>query len=165
VASLAAFAGVVEKWQAVLALQPLVSELRVRMTTEPSGSNFIYGPGMPLKLALSRTGTGSGKRYATVSNLAADGTVQLLYPLAADGEGVLPDGRQVSILETEVVPPFGVDHIVAVTSPGDMNAMRSALRSAAGQRAAGRLTGMICDQLRRDRGQGALAISQLSTGL
>jgi hypothetical protein len=147
------------------------------MTTEPSGSNFIYGPGMPLKLALSRTGTGSGKRYATVSNLAADGTVQLLYPLAADGtvqllyplasdgEGVLPDGRQVSILETEVVPPFGVDHIVAVTSPGDMNAMRSALRSAAGQRAAGRLTGMICDQLRRDRGQGALAISQLSTGL
>jgi hypothetical protein len=68
------------------------------------------------------------------------------------------------MLETEIVPPFGVDHIVAVTSPDNMSLLRAAVRSAAGQRAAGRLVGLIRTSLRRDRGKGSLAIAELYSG-
>jgi hypothetical protein len=165
VSTAAAFAGVIEKWQTILILQPLVSELRARMMTEPHGSDYSYGPGTTVTLTLSKTKRGSGKRYATVFNLASDGTVQLLYPLTEDGDGLLPASGEVSVLETEIVPPFGVDHIVAVTSPDEMNALRAGVRSASGQRAAGRLTGLIKAELKRARGEGSLAIAELYSGL
>jgi hypothetical protein len=87
------------------------------MTIEPNGSDYVYGPGTRVTLKLSRTTRGAGKRYATVFNLAADGTVQMLFPLAMDGEGLLPESGAVSVLDTEVTAPFGADHIVALTSP------------------------------------------------
>jgi hypothetical protein len=68
------------------------------------------------------------------------------------------------MLETEIVPPFGVDHIVAVTSPDNMSLLRAAVRSAAGQRAAGRMVGLIRTSLRRDRGKGSLSIAELYSG-
>lgn len=161
----AAFAGVIEKWQAILAIQPLVSELSARMTVEPKGSDFIYGPGTSVTLTLKRTSKGGGKRYATVFNLASDGTVQLLYPLGPDGEGLLPESGGVAVLGTEIVAPFGADHIVAVTSPDDMSALRAALRSAEGQRSAGRLPSLIRADLRRARGKASLTIAELYTGM
>ena len=164
VASAAAFAGVLEKWQAVQALRPLLSELTMRMVVDPNGSDFIYPAGTPVKLAIGGTGRSTMSRYATVFNLAADGTVQLLYPLPADGDGLLPATGKVTILETSVVAPFGVDHVVAIATPELPGELRAALRNAEGQRAAGRLTGLIRASLKRARGKGSLSIAELYTG-
>jgi hypothetical protein len=135
------------------------------MIVQPNGADYIYGPGTPVTLTLSRTNKGSGKRYATVFNLASDGTVQVLYPLAPDGEGLLPNAGDVTVLDTEVVAPFGVDHIVAITGPEEMSALRAAVRSAAGQRAAGRLISVIRSDLKRSKGKGSLAIVELYSGM
>jgi hypothetical protein len=164
VATPAAFAGVIEKWDAIRALQPLVSELPAIVAVKPNGSDYVYGPGTPVILTLSRTGKGLGKRYATVFNLASDGTIQLLYPLITDGEGLLPDAG-LTVLETQIVAPFGVDHIVAITSPEEMDGLRAALRSASEQRAAGRVISLIRGDLRRARGRASLSIAELYTGL
>lgn len=160
----AALAGVLEKWRTVGQLLPLVSELTARLTVDPSGSDFVYAPGTAVTLALSRTRQGAGKRYATVFNLASDGTVQLLYPLAPDGDGALPAQGDLSVLEMDIVPPFGLDHIVALTSPHDMEPLRAALRTADTQRAAARLVSLIRTELTRARGKGSLAIAELYTG-
>lgn len=164
IASQAAFAGVMDKWQAIMTLRPLVSELAMRLTVNPLGSDALYAEGAPIAVALARTRRGGGPRYATVFNLASDGTVQLLYPLAPDGGGQLDDALQQSLLETVVVPPFGVDHLVALATPEVPEALRAALRNADGQRAAGGLAALIRAELKKGRGKASLSIAELYTG-
>jgi hypothetical protein len=157
--------GLIGKWSALGQLLPLVSELPARLSVDPSGSDFIYAPGTKVTISLSRTKQQEAKRYATVFNLASDGTVQLLYPVAGDGSGLLPPGRNLPVLETGIVPPFGLDHIVSVTSPNDMAALRAALGTFDGQRAAHHLVDLIRAELKQARGQGSLGIAELYTGL
>jgi hypothetical protein len=164
VGSSQALAGVIEKWDVVQSLRPLMSELTHRLAVDPEGSDYIYGPGTPVKLSLVRTGRAAASTYATVFNLASDGTVQLLFPLAPDGDGRLRAGGKISIIETEVAAPFGVDHIFALTTPNRPDELVAALRSADGQRAAGRLTGLIRKALRNGKGQVSLSIAELYTG-
>jgi hypothetical protein len=164
VTSVAAFGGVLEKWQLVQALLPLVSELTMRVFVDPNGSDFLYGAGTTVKLTLSRTERSAGTRYATVFNLASDGTVQLLYPLAGEGDGAFSARDTVSILETSVVAPYGVDHIVAVATPEIPTQLRAALRTADGSRAAGRLLGLIRAELKKAKGRGSLSIAEIYTG-
>ena len=165
VTSAAAFAGVLEKWQAVQRLRPLMSELTMRMVVDPNGSDFIYPEGTLVKLTIGSAGRSeTRRRYATVFNLAADGTVQLLYPLPSDGDGLLPAAGKVSVLETSVVSPFGVDHIVAVATPEIPAELRAVLRISEGQRAAGRLPGLIRAALKRAGGKGSFSIAELYTG-
>lgn len=160
-----AFLGALEKWITINQILPLLSELPARLSVDPSGSDFIYAPGTKVSISLARTRHGQDKRFATVFNLAADGTVQLLYPLAPDGDGMLPARGDLPILESAIVPPFGLDHIVALTGPNDMADLRAALRSADNQRAAGRLASLIRAELSRSRGRGSLAIAELYTGM
>jgi hypothetical protein len=141
-----------------------MSELTHRLAVDPEGSDYIYGPGTPVKLSLVRTGRAAASTYATVFNLASDGTVQLLFPLAPDGDGRLRAAGKISIIETEVAAPFGVDHIFALTTPNRPDELVAALRSADGQRAAGRLTGLIRKALRNGKGQVSLSIAELYTG-
>lgn len=159
-----AFAGVMDKWQAVMSLRPLVSELSMRLTVDPLGSDKIYPAGTSVGMTLARTRRGGGPLHATVFNLASDGTVQLIYPLDADGAGMLDDALRQSLLETVVVPPFGVDHIIALATPDAPEALRAALRHADGQRASAGLAGIIRSELKRARGKGSLSIAELYTG-
>lgn len=161
----AALTGVLEKWSVIGQLRPLVSELPARLTVDPSGSDYVYAPGTPVTVSIARTQSGGDRRFATVFNLASDGTVQLLYPLAPDGDGVLPDKGDLAVLESAIVAPFGLDHVVALTGPSNMAALRAALRSADNQRAAGRLVSLIRAELALSRGQGSLGIAELYTGL
>lgn len=162
IVSPSAFLGVIEKWKTVMALQPLVSEFHARLVVDPGGSDLVYGPGTPVTLTLASTRR--SRRYATVFNLAADGTVQFLYPLAGDGDGMLPDTGGVTLLETTVVAPFGADHIIAVMTPDPATDLRAVLRSADGERAAGRLTSQIRAKLKRARSGSSIAIAELYTG-
>ncbi|WP_373488120.1 caspase family protein [Blastomonas sp.] len=164
IASLDAFAGVMEKWHSVLALRPLVSELAMRLSLNPLGSDELYGEGAPISIAMERAGRSGGQRFATVFNLASDGTVQLIYPLGADGDGRLGAEMPHSLLDTVVVPPFGVDHIVALATPEVPEALRAALRNADGLRTTGGLVGLIRSELKRGRGKASLSIAEIYTG-
>jgi hypothetical protein len=164
IASEAAFAGVMDKWQVVLTLRPLVSELAMRLKVAPLGSEELYGEGAPIAITMARTRLGGGARYATVFNLASDGTVQLIYPLTADGDGKLDDTMRQSLLETIVVPPFGVDHLVAIATPEVPHGLHAALRNADGKRAAGGLAVLVRAELKRGRGKASLSISEIYTG-
>jgi len=166
VTTITALNGVIEKWNAIEALIPLVSEINIRMLVGPDGSDVLYGPDELVTLELSQPEDAArkGRRYATVFNLASDGMVEFLYPLEGDGEGVLPANGTLSVLETLVVPPFGVDHVVAVATPEIPEQLRALLRGTDGQRAAERLTGAIRAELKGARGRGSLSIAELYTG-
>lgn len=157
--------GVLEKWSTIGELLPLVSELPARLSVDPSGSDFIYAPGTKVTISVAQTGRRKERRYATVFNIASDGTVQLLYPLAPDGAGMLPEKGDLPVLESGIVPPFGLDHIVSLTAPNDMAALRAALSAADGQRAAGRLISLVRAELKLARGKGSLGIAELYTGM
>lgn len=158
-----AFAGVMEKWQTVMSLRPLVSELAMRLTVQPMGSDELYAQGAPIQLALERTRRSGSGLHATIFNLASDGTVQLIYPLDADGAGMLDSASRQALLETQVVPPFGVDHLVALATPEAPEALRAALRNADGQRAPGGLANLVRSELKRARGRSSLSIAELYT--
>jgi len=159
-----AFAGVMDKWQTVMSLRPLVSELAMRLTVKPLGSDELYPEGTSISMLMERTRHGGAALHATVFNLASDGTVQLIYPLDADGAGMLDSTMRQSLIDTVVVPPFGVDHIIALATPEAPEALRSALRSTDGQRASAGLAGIIRSELKRARGNGSLSIAELYTG-
>jgi hypothetical protein len=86
--SLADVAATLEKWQAVGALFPLAAERSIRLKLAPNGFGWLHEPGARIALRLERPpGWREGTRYAAVFNIASDGTVQLIYPLAGE------DGR------------------------------------------------------------------------
>jgi hypothetical protein len=146
-----------------MSLRPLVSELAMRLTVHPLGSDELYPEGTPISMRLDRTRRGGAALHATVFNLAADGTVQLIYPLDADGAGLIDAATRQSMLDTVVVPPFGVDHVIALATPEAPEALRAALRNADGQRASAGLAGIIRTELKRARGRGSLSIAELYT--
>lgn len=163
IGSTLAFSGVMDKWQTVMSLRPLVSELAMRLTVNPLGSDELYAEGTPISMLMERTRRGGAALHATVFNLASDGTVQLIYPLDADGAGMLDSAMRQSLIDTQVVPPFGVDHVIALATPEPPEALRAALRNADGQRASAGLAGIIRTELKRARGKGSLSIAELYT--
>ena len=82
---------------------------------------------------------------------------QLVEKIAADGK--------LTVLETRVVPPFGTDHVIAVTTPTDPVDLRALLRSLDGRRGSVTLSGAIRTVLREARGAGSLSIAELYSGV
>ena len=165
VTTAASLTGVVEKWRAVQALAPFVSELNTRLIVAPDGGDVIYREHRKIALDIDRTERGkrAGRLYATVFNLASDGTVQMLYPLAPDGDGIVRDEGQTLVLETEVAPPFGTDHVVALTTPTAPTQLRAVARTLDGTRAADALLEPIRKTLIQAKGAGSLSISEIYT--
>ena len=79
-------------------------------------------------------------RALILFNIAGDGTVQLLYPVASDPR--LSDKPEFS-LKVRVREPFGADQIIAVTSEQPMNALEDALMQLNGRRSATQAIGMM----------------------
>ena len=158
-------AGAIEKWQAMQALSPLVAERVIRLNVEPNGFDWLHFPGDRLKLSLERIpGADDAAIHATIFNIAPDGTVQLIYPLAGDA-GIIPAGASgLDLLEVEVTPPFGAEHLVAVSTRGPAPYLRAALRSADGQKSAARIVRPIQEELRRAGDAGSIVIFELYTG-
>lgn len=108
---------------------------------------------------------GGGGAYATVFNLASDGTVQTLYPVAeTDGEGRLAAGGTLPLVETLVTPPFGADHVVAVVTERTPDELRALTRSLDGQRGAGKLVDAIRRALGAEPGRASLSIGEVYSG-
>ena len=85
-------------------------------------------PGDALHRADSKVAVEIGNlsgRALVLFNIAGDGTVQLLYPLAADPK-IVRDGLY--RLPVRVRGPFGADMVVAVTSERPMPMLEQALK-------------------------------------
>ena len=166
VATSAALRGVIEKWNAVETLRPLLSEAKARLTVGPEQPGARYRKGATVALSLEPTAhTGVGPLFATVFDLASDGTVQLLYPVeAVDGEGKLDGSAPKPVLQNRVVAPFGADHVVAVVSEARPDALRTMLGTVNGQRAAASLVEPIRALLAAGPGRTGLSIAEIYTG-
>jgi hypothetical protein len=166
VATSAALRGVIEKWNAAERLRPLLSEARARLVVGPARPGARYPKGSTVTLSLEAAAQAGGKPlYATVFDLASDGTVQLLYPVdAVDGEGRLDGSAPKPVLQNQVVAPFGADHVVAVVSEARPDALRAMLGTVNGQRAAATLVEPIRALLAAGPGRTGLSIAEIYTG-
>lgn len=157
--------GVIDKWAALEALRPMLSEQAARLMVGPQENGARYPAGAPVTLALAQAQVASGPRYATVFNIAADGTVQRLYPVAEqDSDGQLAPGQSLPVLESQVIPPYGADHVVALVTPQPPQDFRLLLRTVENQRASARLVAPIREALAKSEGQASLTIGELYTG-
>lgn len=156
--------GVVEKWNMVEQLRPLLSERMVQVVIGPHANGTRYAPGETVTVALHQDKSNPLPRYVTIFDVASDGTVQLLYPLAPDGDGRLDDHGGQPLIQNKVIAPFGADHVIAVVTPTVPGSLRAMLRSIDNQAAAARLVGPIRQALADAKGEGALSIGELYTG-
>lgn len=164
VATSAALRGVIEKWNAMEALRPLLTEVRAHLRVGPEKPGARYRKGSTVTLSLEEE-TKTVPLYATIFDLASDGTVQLLYPVeAVDGEGKLDGSAPRPVMQNQVTPPFGADHIVALVSERRPDALRTILGSLAGQRASARLVEPIRALLADGPGRSGLSIAEIYTG-
>lgn len=163
--SITEVADTILKGQAVAALAPLASERSVRLELEPFGFDWLHEPGSRITLGLKRLpGFRERALYATIFDIASDGTVQLIYPLAGE-DGRLPPGKaEIDLLEVEVTPPFGTDHLIAVTTSAPPDTLRAALRAADRKRAAARMVRPVQQALQQAGASGSLAIFDHYTG-
>ena len=165
--SLPALAGVVAKWNAVEVLRPLINESALQIVIGPKANGARYAAGEKVSLVLHYGHTNAphpdAPLYATIFNLAADGTVQVLYPLtAADGDGQLAPGGTMPLIQNRVVAPFGTDHVVALVLPHPPTDFRALLHSSDGQRLATRAVAPVRDLLLA--AGGGLSIGEVYTG-
>ena len=150
VSNLPALQGVVEKWTTVETLSPFLREAAAHVAVGPDRNGARYPPGAHVQLSVSPAplvavaGATAPPAYVTVFDLASDGRVQTLYPLAEDGEGRMPAGAALPVLNTEVVEPYGADHVVALLTPYRPDDFRTLLAHGGGlprQRTAGHRRG------------------------
>jgi hypothetical protein len=163
IGSTAALRGVIEKWAAVESLRPLINEARGRLVVGPQPLGARYRPGG--QVSLSYEGRAGAAGYATVFDLASDGTVQVLYPTAAeDGDGRLGENGSLSVFHSRVVPPYGADHVIALVTPTAPAALRALLRTLDNQRAPLQTIDQIRRLLAAVPGQTTLSIAEIYTG-
>ncbi len=156
--------GVLEKWQAFEALQPLLNEARAKLAVEPLRPGSRYPSGSQVKVSLAAGNLVPDAAFATVFNVAADGTIQLIFPTtASDGKGQLAAGKVLPLIKAEVVAPYGVDHVVAVVSRKDQSEFRAFLQSINGQRGFGKLVEPIHKLIALDPQGSSISLAQIYT--
>ena len=139
--------GAIEKWNAIDALRPYVDESRARLLIGPEANGARYQPGATVTVSLRHAGPAIARSYATIFNLASDGTVQLLYPVAADGDG-----------------PYGADHVVAVVTPGAPQPLRALLRTLDNQPAAAQIVEPVRKLIADPSQHGSISIAEIYSG-
>ena len=87
---------------------------------------------------------GINDKHALVFNIAGDGRVQFLFPLATDAPRVADASWQ---LKFQVREPFGSDTVVAIVSDRPLAALETELKSLDGRRAAGRVPQLVRQML------------------
>lgn len=166
VATTAQLRGVLEKWETIDKLRPLLDETRLRLTLGPGAFGTRYAPRAQVNATVTAASSAGATAplYLTVFNLASDGTVQPLYPNARDGEGRIEAGQRLPLIETYVTPPYGTDHVVAVLTAQPPVGLRAAIRGVEGQRASGRLVAPLRQAMVAAGATGGLSVAELYTG-
>jgi hypothetical protein len=155
-------AGVIEKRQAIVQLAGSANERVVKVQIGPRPTGQLYRDGESVDLAVVHRGEAA---WLTAFNLAGDGTVQVLYPLQGDGDGRLGPGEaRVVLARTKAARPFGVDNVVAITTPAEPRVLRAALARIDGKRQPLVAAAAVRDELDQAKGRAALSLGELYTG-
>ena len=129
--------GVIEKWKAVSAIKDLSARNSLRLRIHPNDNVHRKGRRIAVRVEELK------HPRLTVFNLAGNGVVQYLYPWPSGPAGVAIDRPYE--LETDVVPPFGADHVVAVSAGSSLDALNATLRDLHGRLAAGRAVKLLAE--------------------
>ena len=125
---LAGLTAVVDKWGAVRTIRTLSAGASLRLRVHPHDG--LHRPGSVIAVAID----GLEHPHLTVTALSGNGTVHYLYPLPSDPVRVASD--EPFRLELEVTPPFGADHVVAMSAATPLDALNAALARLDGKLAA-----------------------------
>jgi len=124
--------GVIDKWTALRALERFAASHPLDTRLEPGDD--IHHTGERVTLLVG----GNRHPYFTLINLAADGTVNFLYPVedgkTHDSQTIPPGGPYK--LELTVTPPFGADHFIAVASAAPLTELHGELKAIDGKQEA-----------------------------
>ena len=123
-----ALSGVVRKWEAVRAIKALSARNSLRLRLDPGDG--LHRPGARIAVRVE----GSEGRWLTVFSLSGNGVLYHLYPNPRDRPKVAADGPV--RFETEVTPPFGADHVVAVSADSPLDGLDTRLMRLDGRKAA-----------------------------
>ncbi|WP_343057154.1 caspase family protein [Novosphingobium hassiacum] len=163
--STAKLIGVFDKWSALENLRPMINEARAQLAISPLRDGARYVAGTSVKIRLRSSATLKQGAYATVFNVASDGTVQRIFPVdEADGKGQLQSDGVLLLIEAQVVEPFGVDHVVAVVSEAEQTEFRLFLQTLEGQRSFGKVVEPIKRILAAAPGRSSVSIAEIYTG-
>lgn len=129
--------GVVDKWSLVLRVKAAAEGRSLALAVEPGDRDYRKGETVSLDIG------GNSGTYFTLINLAADGTVNYLYPLAERKDPPqIPRGGPYRLALT-VEPPFGADHFLAIASPKPMAALQRDLAALDGKPAAAEVAALL----------------------
>ena len=132
---LAGLPAVVDRWGAVRDIRTLSAGASLRLRVHPHDG--LHRRGSVIAVAID----GLEHPYLTVAALSGNGTVHYLYPLPSDSAQVASD--EPFRLELEVTPPFGADHVVAMSAATPLDALNAALAHLDGQLAAPRVAELM----------------------
>ena len=132
---LEALSGVVEKWKAVRAIGALSARNSLRLRIEPSDD--VHREGRWIEVCID----GLKHPRLIVFNLAGNGVVQRLWSSGPAGVAIDRPYK----LEADVAPPFGADHVVAVSAGSSLDALDAAIQDLHGRLAAGRAVKLLAD--------------------
>ena len=136
---LEALPGVVAKWRAVSAVRALSARASLRLRIDPNDDVHRRGSRIVVRVE------GLAHPRLTVFSLSGNGAVHYLYPLPYDDPAGLASGRAFALPAFKVTPPYGADHVVAVSAGSALDALNAALRRLDGRPAAGRAAALLAE--------------------
>ena len=128
---------VIDKWEAVRSVRALSARASLRLRVYPHDG--VHPEGSHIEVEVD----GLPHPRLTLIALSGNGVVHYLYPLPSDPAG-LPSGRPFR-LELEVTPPFGADHVVAVSARSPLDALNAELARLDGRPAARRAAELVAE--------------------
>ena len=135
---------VIGKWEAVRTIRTLSARASLRLRVHPHDGAHPRGARIQVEIDQLR------HPRLTLIGLSGNGVVHYLYPLPSDPVEV-PVGRPFR-LELEVTPPFGADHVVAVSAASPLTALNSTLDALDGRPAARRTAALLAEVAARAEG-------------
>ena len=132
---LAELSAVIGKWKAVRTVRALSARASLRMRVYPHDGAHPEGARIEVEIDRLR------QPRLTVIGFSGNGVVHYLYPLQSD-PAEIPLGQPFR-LELEVTPPFGADHIVAVSAQSPLTALNAELDGLDGLPAADRAAELL----------------------
>ncbi len=135
--------GVVDKWHLTERIKKLAESRSLGMTLQPGDA--VHGAGDKISFAIE----GHGQAYFTLFDLASDGTVNFIYPLATAGVRdplEIPLGRPYTV-PLVVDAPYGADHLVAIASAEPLSELHKTLKAIENKPSARDLEAVLLKQL------------------
>ena len=123
--------GAIDKWRLIAMLAEFDSHRDPELSL--AGGDRVYREGEEVQFSiLSRH-----HRHVTLFNLAYDGTIQLVAPVRQTGTDLFAGRLDVDRrfrFRAPVQPPYGSDHLVAITSPMDFPELHELIAINSGKR-------------------------------